>query len=700
VERVKYELGIINSMGYANYYLIVRDLVEYARANNIPVGPGRGSGAGSFVAYLTRITDLDPIKHQLIFERFLNPERASMPDFDLDFADDKRDEVIKYCITKYGEEHVAQIITFGTMKARAAVKDVGRVLDIPYQETDHISKLIPFGMTLDEALEQNKELQLLSEKDPQVKKLLDLSKRLEGVARHASTHAAAVVVSKNKLVCDIPLQKDSKEGKITTQYSAKPAEEIGLLKIDFLGLRNLTILGNALEVIKEHTGHEIDLDHLPLDEPKVYETLSNGETMGVFQIESPGMVKLARDMGVNNFDDIVALIALFRPGPMNMLGDYIAAKHGEREPVYPHPSLEPILKDTYGIAIYQEQVQQIACDFAGFSLGQGYLLIKAIGKKIIAQIKKMKKSFIEGAMQTSQVSKKKATEVFSFIEPFARYGFNKSHAACYGLLTYQTAYLKTVYPLEYMTALLTSEMENQEKLAVYIADCKRLGIEILPPDINQSQLKFSIQDGKIRFGLLGIKNVGSAALESILASRSENSFSSLPDFCSRINSRCCNRKIVESLIKSGAMEEFGNRNQLLQSLDQVLDYALQAQRARDCGQISLFGDLEASGGQSDICPLPMVEDIDLTTKLAWEKELMGCYISQHPLSMFSSQIKSSDVKLISQIGSDPSAPKEKVKIIGIVRSVKKIFTRKKDQMAFVEFEDETGSIELIIFPKA
>ncbi|HNT29700.1 MAG TPA: DNA polymerase III subunit alpha [bacterium] len=697
LERLIYETSVICPMGYASYYLLVQDLVNYARSQDIAVGPGRGSGAGSMAAYLMGITNLDPLDHFLLFERFLNPERASMPDFDLDFADDRRDEVIQYAFRKYGEEHVAQIITFGSMMARAAVRDVGRVLGMPYSDVDKISKMIPVGMNLQEALESVVEFNLLYVQDPQVKKLIDLSLRLEGVARHSSTHAAAVVISKNPLVEDVPLQKDAKEGKITTQYSMKPCEKIGLLKVDFLGLRNLTILGNALRIIQNHRGTIVDLNTIPLDDAKTFAMLSRGETAGVFQVESTGMARLAREMGVKTFEDIVALVALFRPGPMNMLDAYIASKHGKKKPSYPHPILEPILKETSGIAIYQEQVQQIACDFAGFSLGEGYILIKAIGKKIASEIERLKSKFIEGARATAKVSTEKAEEVYSFIEPFARYGFNKSHAACYAMLTYQTAYLKANYPLEYMAAVLTSMMDDQEKLADYIDECKRMQIEVIGPDINASQEEFSIEDEHIRFGLKAIRNVGLAAIADILSTRKEQPFDSLADFCSRVDNHSCNRKVLESLIKSGSFDAFGNRNQQLHIIDQAVALAAKEHQAKASGQTTMFGLNPASETSMTTLILPDIDEVNITEKLAWEKEMLGFYFSRHPLSMFAEQLARQGITPIQEVKQLPS--RSKVCTVGIVRSVRKIITKNNTPMAFVLLENEKDKIELVVFPK-
>ncbi|OIP97488.1 DNA polymerase III subunit alpha [Candidatus Wirthbacteria bacterium CG2_30_54_11] len=696
LERIAYEISIINRMGYASYFLMVKDLVDHARAEKIAVGPGRGSGAGSMAAYLLAITSLDPLEHKLLFERFLNPERASMPDFDLDFGDDRRDEMIQYAVEKYGKDHVAQIITFGSMMAKAAIRDVGRVIGVPYSDVDKIAKMIPLGMDLSESLATVTELKITYDQDPAVRRIIDLSGRLEGVARHSSTHAAAVVISKNPLVQDIPLQQDAKEGKITTQYSMKPCEKIGLLKVDFLGLRNLTILGNAIDIIEKTHDLKLDLHTIPIDDEKVYRMLTRGETAGVFQIESPGMIKLARDLGPTCFADLTAMIALFRPGPMAWINDFIAAKHGKKKARYPYPTLESILSETYGIAVYQEQIQQIACVFAGFSLGDGYLLIKAIGKKIAAMIEEMKVKFIEGAMKTSGVTEKKAEEVFSFIEPFARYGFNKSHAACYARLTYETAYLKANYPVEYMAAVLTSEVADTDKLAFYINECNHMGISVVGPDINKSNQEFSIEGHTIRFGLEGIRNVGTASIDLIVEQRKDKEFDSMLDFCNRVDGRSCNRKVLESLVKSGAFDKFGNRNQHLTCIDTVLSLSSRDQKARTNGQTSMFGATETRAAEAPL-PLPQVEEVPISEKLTWERDLLGYYFSQHPLSMFTDFITREGIAPISKC--KHLASESKIKTMGIVRSVRQIVTKKKTPMAFVQLEDERDHVELVVFPK-
>lgn len=719
LERVKYELSVINPMGYASYYLMVQDLVLFARREGIAVGPGRGSGAGSLVAYLCYITNLDPLDHQLLFERFLNPERASMPDFDLDFADDRREEMIHYTREKYGEDHVAHIITFGTMKAKAAVRDIGRVLGLPYSDVDRIAKLIPEGMHLQEAIDSVDELQQVGNQDPLMKQLLELSLRVEGNTRHTSVHAAAVVVSRSPLVEDIPLQKDHKTGKVTTQYSMKPAEKIGLLKIDFLGLKTLTILENTLLNIEQTQGKKMDLDRLPLDDQAAFDLFARGETLAVFQMESGGMIKLSQKLRPTEFADIVAMIALYRPGPMEWIDDFIGAKHGKRKATYPHESLAEILEPTHGIAVYQEQIQQLAQKFAGFSLGDGYILIKAIGKKIAEMIQKLKGKFIEGAMATQGVDREKAEEVFSFIEPFARYGFNKSHAACYGLITYQTAFLKANYPVEFMAAVLTSEMSNQDSMAKYITECQRMGIEILLPDINQSLLNFSVEQGNIRFGLNGVRNVGDAAVEAIVQERKEHGhFRSFSDFCVRVNSRSANKKLLESLIMAGAFDAFGHRNQHLSAMDQVIAWASKEQKSRASGQTSLFDFASAASPDAPAkeFPLPEVEEAPMEQQLSWEKELLGCYLSSHPLDPFRKLYQTERfsvlVETIEQAKESSKPVTAAEQLYGVkqkkvegefiiqVQTFRGITTKKGDKMGFAQVEDMSVSLEAVVFPRA
>lgn len=718
LKRALYELSVINPMGYASYYLMVQDLVNYARAQGIGVGPGRGSGAGSLVAFLLYITNLDPLDHGLLFERFLNPERAAMPDFDLDFADDRREEIIRYSVEKYGQEHVAHIVTFGTMKAKAAVRDIGRVLGMAYSDVDTIAKLIPEGLDLETALVEVEQLQRLYKEDPLIKELLDLARRVEGNTRHTSVHAAAVVISKDPLVEDIPLQKDHKTGKVTTQYSMKPAEKIGLLKVDFLGLKTLTIIQNAVNYLQKSQGIELDMSKISLNDSKVFELFVRGETLGVFQMESGGMAKLAQKLKPNVFSDIIALIALYRPGPMEWIDDFVAVKHGLKTPTYPHKSMAPILEPTYGIAVYQEQIQQIAQQFAGFSLGDGYILIKAIGKKMASLIQELRGKFIEGAMKTQGVSQDKAQEVFGFIEPFARYGFNKSHAACYSMITYYTAFLKANYPVEFMAAVLTSEMSNQDNLTKYIAECRRMKIPVGLPDINRSDGDFTVDGQSILFGLNAIRNVGAAAVEEIIRERTENgTFDSLVDFCSRVSLRVCNVKVLESLVMSGAFDHFGTRTAQLQSLEQVIALGARQQKNRQSGQTTLFDftnqDNDQDSGVGFV--LPEVAEVEMEKLLSWEKELLGYYISDHPLAPYAPlwQLEGfyplSTVKDQSQEMTKPLSAAEKlygvkkpeleVQLVVQVAWSKVITTKKGDEMAFVGLEDMSGSLEGVVFPR-
>ncbi|MBU4128540.1 DNA polymerase III subunit alpha, partial [bacterium] len=574
-KRLEHELKIIKDTGYTSYFLIVWDFVQFAKSKGIAVGPGRGSAPGSLVAYSLGITSLDPLKHDLLFERFLNPERVTMPDIDIDFADDRRDEVISYVVEKYGKENVAQIITFGTMKARAVIRDVGRSLKIPYSEVDRIAKLIPpeIGMTIEKALRTVPELKGIVQKGEKVKRLVDVAKSLEGIVRHASTHAAGVVISKESLTNYAPLFKGAK-GEIATQYAMGPLEAIGLLKMDFLGLRNLTVMGHTLRILKEKENVEIDMDKISLDDEKTFDLLKRAHTVGVFQIESSGMRDLLKKLKPEEFSDIVALIALYRPGPMGsgMTDDFIRRKHGLIPIKYLHPQLEPILKDTYGVILYQEQVIRIAHELAGFSLSKADLLRQAMGKKISVLLDQQRKEFVEGAIK-NEISKSIANKIFDLISHFAGYGFNKSHSSAYASISYQTAYLKANYPLYYMTALLTSEMNNTDKLVRYIEVTKRMGIEILPPDINESERDFTVAGDKIRFGLAAVKNVGSGAIASMTEMRQKKGkFRSLYHFCEEVNTRLINRRAIESLIKCGAFDSLGaKRSQLMAILDEALE---------------------------------------------------------------------------------------------------------------------------------
>ncbi|MBX6377172.1 MAG: DNA polymerase III subunit alpha, partial [Clostridia bacterium] len=633
-ERLDYELRVIEQMGYAGYFLIVWDFIHYARSRGIAVGPGRGSAAGSLVAYVLGITDIDPLRHHLLFERFLNPERVSMPDMDIDFDDQRRGEVIEYVVRKYGSDRVAQIITFGRMLARAVVRDVGRALGLGYAEVDRIAKMVPaqLGMTLERALEANPELRDAQDADPTVRRLLDLARRLEGLPRHASVHAAGVVIARDPLMEDVPLQQMA-DGVVVTQFPMNVLEELGLLKFDFLGLRTLSVLEETRRLVRETTGEDLDLTRLPLDDPDTYEALGRGETAGVFQLESGGMRDMLRDLRPTCIEDIIAAVALYRPGPMENIPDFVRAKHSGQVRV-PHPLLEPILRDTYGILVYQEQIMQLAARMAGFSLGQADILRRAVGKKKKEVLDAQRQAFVQGCLANGH-SRALAEELYDLIVKFANYGFNRSHAAAYGLLSYQTAYLKTHYPVAFMAALLTSVMDASDKVAEYVQECRRLNIAVLPPDVNASEARFAVEGGAIRFGLAAVKNVGVAAVEAIVAERRRGGpFRSLQDFCERLDSPHLNRRALESLVKAGAFDRLGERREvLLEALDLVLRVAQEVRARRASGQVSLF-DLAGDGAAAVAAypPLPDVEPVPETRRLAWEKEVLGLYLSGHPLA--------------------------------------------------------------------
>ncbi len=697
--RLEYELGIIRQMGYSSYFLIVWDLVRFARQEGIMVGPGRGSAAGSLVAYTLGITNIDPLRHGLLFERFLNPERISMPDIDIDFCDDKRDRVLQYVFAKYGQERVAQIITFGTMAARAAVRDVGRALAFPYGEVDRIAKLIPVeaGMTIPKALEQGKELQSLYREEERYRLLLDTSIAVEGMPRHASIHAAGVVIAREPLVNHVPLLKTS-DGTVVTQFPMGTLEELGLLKMDFLGLKTLTIINETLLNIRRRRGLTLTAEGIPLDDARTYRLLSQGETTGTFQLESSGMRGALRELQPNKFEDIVAVVALYRPGPMEQIPVFINSKHGKEPFQYLHPVLEPVLNETYGVIVYQEQIMEIAARMAGFTLGQADLLRRAIGKKKKEILDEQQSRFIEGSLAKGY-SRELAQEVYDLILKFASYGFNKSHAAAYALIAYQTAYLKANYPVEFMAALMTGYYANSDKVALYIADCKRQGIEVLPPDLNESETNFTVVGEKrIRFGLAAVKNVGLGAIESILAARREKPFLSLSDFTARVDSRLCNRKVVESLIKCGACDSLGgSRAQYLACLDEILARGQSAQRERENGQISMFS-LMDEASQDDLLRdrLPEIEDFSVKERLTLEKEMLGLYISGHPLEQYRPFLER--MQRVTACAELPEAGDgRQVTVGGIVAAVRSIYTKKGKPMAFVKLEDLTGSVEVVVF---
>jgi len=709
-ERIEYELDIINKRGYAAYFLIVQDFVNWAKSHGVAVGPGRGSAAGSVVSYALNITGLDPFYFQLPFERFLNPERPSPPDIDLDFADDKRDLVIQYVTEKYGSDHVAQIITFGTMEARAAIRDAGRALGMPYSKPDRIAKLIPPGfqgsqMTLEKAMEQSAELALAYRSEPETKKLIDVAKKLEGVARHASVHAAGIVISDRPLVEYTPLQKESKGDRIITQYDMYTVGEygVGLLKMDFLGLRNLTIMSQALEIIKKVQGKVVEIDKIPLDDKKTYEMLSQAETTGIFQLESAGMRRYIKDLRPSSIFDVMAMVALFRPGPMQVIPEFIRRKHNPALITYPDPRLKDVLKQSYGIIAYQDDVLLTAITVAGYSWGDADKLRKAVGKKIPSEMKKQREQFIAGCVKHGLVQSK-AEELFNLIEPFAGYGFNKAHAACYSVIAYWTAYLKANYPVEYMTAVLTAESRantgptRDEKITGIIAECRRMNIQILPPDINTSGIEFTVEKGNIRFGLSAIKNVGEAAIESILIARNEKQFKNLGDFLSRVDVSKVNKKTLESFIKTGAFDRFGTRAGLLMVLPEALDQVHKAHKAHVAGQSGLFDESEDSGIVSIHITIPDVPELSSQEMLVFEKELLGFYLTAHPLASYAKIIEALGATQIAQINDEHIG--ERLTIGGLVTQVKKITTKAtNNEMAFVKVEDLGGSIELVVFPK-
>jgi DNA polymerase-3 subunit alpha len=707
-QRLDYELSIIERMGYAPYFLIVADFVRFARERRI-LTTVRGSAAGSLVLYALRVTDVDPLEYRLPFERFLNPQRVTMPDIDVDFMDSRRDEVIRYVIDKYGADRVAQIITFGTMGARQAVRDVGRVMGLPYGDVDRIAKLIPFSATLDEALRMEPELHRLAEENAQTRRLLDLAHKLEGVARHASTHAAGVIISREPLMEIVPLQKATKGDLVMTQYDMVAVEKIGLLKMDFLGLANLTILDTALKMIEQVRGKRIDLGAIPLDDQKTFDLLSAGETVGVFQLEGAGMTRYLKDLRPNSILDIMAMVALFRPGPMANIPSFIRRKHGHEPITYLHPVLEPVLRETYGVMVYQEDVMAVAQAAAGFSLAEADELRYAIGKKIKDKLQQQRTKFIAGCLSRG-LAGEVAEQMFEQFEPFARYGFNRAHAACYGQIAYYTAYLKANYPAEYMAAVLSSDAGDADKVAAAVAETQRMGISVLPPDLNESEVDFTVTPihsllsgsgqagGAIRFGLAAVKNVGLGAVEAILDARRDGGpFSSLPDVLERVDARAVNKRVMESLIKAGAMDSLRQpRAALLAALDDSLDAAQKVQRARASGQTGLF-DLGGATSQPDVSGAAQVEEFSKAELLAMEKEMLGLYISDHPLRHVQDTLASRVNTALHQLLELPD--KSDVAVGGIVTGVKRTTTKSGSAMAFVTIEDLTGSCEVIIFPK-
>jgi DNA polymerase-3 subunit alpha len=702
-DRLRLELDCIKQMGFSGYFLIVADFINWGKRHGIPVGPGRGSAAGSLVAYAIRITDIDPIPYNLLFERFLNPERISMPDIDIDFCQERRDEVIRYVTDKYGKDKVSQIITFGSMKAKAVIRDVGRVLDMPYGDVDKIAKMIPdvLNITLQEAMKQEPKITEAANSDEKVKTLLEIALRLEGLARHASTHAAGVVIAPDELEQFCPVYKDQKTGSITTQFAMKYVEKIGLVKFDFLGLKNLTVISNAVKLIQKDKNPDFDITKLTDDDKASYDLISEGNTTGVFQLESGGIREMLRDLQPSCFEDIIAAVALYRPGPLNsgMVKDFIERKHGRQKVSYDLPELEPILKDTYGVIVYQEQVMQIARIMGGYSLGGADLLRRAMGKKDTAEMARQRDIFLEGA-KNNGFNLKKAGAIFDLMAKFAEYGFNKSHSAAYAMITYQTAYLKTHYPVEFMAALLTEDMGNTARVVRNINDCRDMGLEVLPPDINESELSFKVKGSSIRFGLGAIKNVGEAAIESILEARKAGNFKDLFDFCQRVDLRKVNKRVFESLIKSGAFDSTGyKRTSLMDVLEDAMNRGQRIQQERESSQTSLFGTSEilavnCNGNGTD--KMPDIPEWDDKLRLNFEKEALGFYITGHPLDRFMAEIKrfaTTDTSAIDDIDD-----KSEVKLCGIVTSFKEHLTKRGDRMGFITIEDLFGTIEVVILP--
>ncbi|MDP8921583.1 MAG: DNA polymerase III subunit alpha [Chloroflexota bacterium] len=711
-DRLEYELDVIRTTGFSAYMLLVWDFVRWARERKIPAGP-RGSAAGSIVLYLLGIADVDPIEYGLTFERFLNPERVQMPDVDMDFADDRREEVINYCIERYGRDHVAQMVTFGRLLARAALRDVGRALSYPLNEVDRVAKLIPAlpaGMTIDRAMEQVKELKSLYEGDPSVRRLIDAAKSIEGTARHASTHAAGVVISGDPLTHHVPLQRIAKnDAMVMTQYPQKALEHIGLLKMDFLGLANLTMLAKCVEYVKETRGIELDLGALPLDDPFAFEKLSQGETHSIFQLEGSGMTRYVKELKPQTVRHLAAMVALYRPGPMAHIPSYIARKEG-REPVtYPDPTLEDLLAETYGIIVYQDQVLQIVQRVAGYSLGRADILRRAMGKKDPEAMRQEKSSFIQGALERGY-GKDTAEKLWEYIEPFAGYAFNKAHAFCYSFVAYQTAYLKAHYPVEWMAAVLTTDVTKPEKVVSALGECRRIGIPILVPNINYSQVRFTVEhvepdgsgfDRGIRFGLAAVKNVGEGAVETIVAEREERGpFKSLDDLCSRVDLRLVNKRVLEALVKCGAMDDFGPRERVLAGLDACMAAGQARQRAASAGQMDLFGGFGGDEGAAPSLietPLPMVPEIGRRERLAWEKEAVGVFLSDHPFMDAARFFTGPRFTPTSAISADLADVV--VTIAGNVAAVRRITTRKGDTMVVATLEDLHGSIEVVGFPR-
>ena len=703
-ERAEMELGVMGNMGYEGYFLIVQDFINWGKSQGIVFGPGRGSAAGSIIAYALNITDLDPLKYGLLFERFLNPDRISMPDIDVDIQDTRRDEVIEYCAKKYGEDHVSNIATFGKMFGRMAVRDVARVLEVPYAESDRLAKLVPppnqgRHIPLSVSIKEDADLRNEYENNPTAKEVLDYAIQLEGTIRSHGVHACGVVIAPDTLANYIPLEMAQK-GVVATQFPMGEVEELGLLKMDFLGLSNLTIINNAMRIIRKAYKKEINLSELPLDDKKTYELFQRGDTTGVFQLESAGMKRYLRGLKPTTFEDIIAMVALYRPGPMQFIDSFIRRKHGEEEITYLHPGMKNSLKNTYGILVYQEQFMQISKEWCGFTGGQADTLRKAVGKKKIDLMKKVKPEFVEGAVKVGGATKEIAETFWTQLEEFANYCFNKSHAACYGLIAYWTAYLKAHYPDAFMAALMTSDHDDTDRLAIEITECKHMGISVLSPDVNESFVEFAVvpNENKIRFGMSAVKGVGVGAVEEVLRAREDGSFTSVEDFARRVSTSKFNRKAWESLIKSGAFDDMGDRSDLLFNLDSITSFASKLQKEAASGQTNLFGMLggdDAASVQSTLHLQKAPVKHDDKERLMWERELLGLYISAHPLDRYETYLSEQTQPLTQLV---PEYDSRMMTVGGIISTVRTIVTKSGSKMAFVGIEDKFGEGEIIVFP--
>lgn len=706
-ERAEYELGVIESMGFNGYFLIIHDFMKWGKDRGIVFGPGRGSAAGSIIAYSLKVTDLDPLEHDLLFERFLNPDRISMPDVDIDIQDTRRDEVIQYCTEKYGAERVANIATFGTMAARASIRDVARVLEVPYAESDRLSKMVPppvqgRNIPLVKAIVDDADLKREYETNPTSKRVIDFAKRLEGTIRSHGVHAAGVVIAPDEIVKFAPLEM-ARKGVVATQFPMGAVEELGLLKMDFLGLSNLTIINNCMRIVRKVYGDTIDLSNLPMDDKKTFELFQRGDTTGVFQLESAGMKRYLKELKPSVFDDIIAMVALYRPGPMQFIDSFIKRKHGEEEITYLHPKMENALGNTYGILVYQEQFMQISKDLSGFTGGQADTLRKAVSKKKIDMMLKIKPEFIDGAIEKSGATREMMEKFWAQLEEFANYCFNKSHAACYGLIAYWTAYLKAHYPSAFMAALMTSDADDTDRLAIEISECQHMGIKVLNPDVNESYVEFAVvpETGDIRFGMSAVKGVGVGAVEEILRAREDGKFTSIEDFAKRVSSRICNRKAWEALIKSGGFDQFGDRSDLLFNLDTILAFAQKIQKEAASGQVDLFGALMDAGAEIAEA-MPSITLAEAPTKhtekeqLMWERELLGLYLSAHPLDKYDDYFTEQTTPLG---GLTSEMDNARATVGGVISTMRAIVTKSGSKMAFVGLEDKSGEGEVIVFPK-